>query len=107
LLAIAVPDSPVTPVVMVAVYKVLLARAVAGVKVATLPEASYVTVPVTAVVPGPASVKVEVLIVAGAIASLKVARMAWLTGTLTARLAGTVEMTVGAAVAGAVIKLHT
>ncbi len=107
MLAIAVPDSPVTPVVMVAVYKVLLARAVAGVKVATLPEASYVTVPVTAVVPGPASVKVAFLIVVAVIASLKVARMAWLVDTFTARLAGTVEMTIGALVAGTVMKLHT
>ncbi len=39
LLAIAAPVRPVTPVVTVAVYIVLYARFVLGVKVATLPEA--------------------------------------------------------------------
>ncbi len=64
------------------------------------------TVPVTAAAPGPVSVKVLLSIVEAVIASLKVASTAWLIGTLTARLAGTVEMTVGGVGAGTVMKLH-
>jgi hypothetical protein len=56
---------------MVAVYTVLYARTAAGVNVAVTP--LYVTVPVTAVPPGPVTVKVDPLIVAAFIASLKVA----------------------------------
>jgi len=50
---------------------------------------------------------VEVLIVAGVIATLKVALSAWLIGTAVARLAGTVAMTVGGVGAGSVLKSHT
>ena len=53
--------------------------------------------------PGPVTVKVAALIVAGSIASLNVAETRVFTGTAVAPLAGTVEMTVGAPVA----KVHT
>ena len=67
------------------------------------------TVPATAVPPGPASVKVVAAIVAGFIASLKVALTTWLMGTPVAPLAGIVETTVGGVVSGAVavVKVHT
>ncbi len=65
------------------------------------------TTPGTAVAPGPVSVKVNASIVAGVIASLKVAVSAWLVGTAVAPLTGTVEMTAGGAVAGSVRKLQT
>ena len=70
--------------------------------VATRP--AYVTVPVTAP-PGPVSVKVDVLIVAAAIASLKVALSAWPMGTFTALFRGAVGDTVGGGVI--VVKVHT
>jgi hypothetical protein len=56
---------------MVAVYRVLTASAAFGVKVATAPEQP--TVPVTGVVPGPATVKVADVIVPHFTAALKVA----------------------------------
>jgi hypothetical protein len=46
--------------------------------------------------PGPVTVKVAALIVAGFITSLKVAVNELLVGTLVAPLAGVVELTVGA-----------
>jgi len=65
------PPGSVAPVVIVAVYRVKAASEAVGVKVAVEPE--YVTAPATAVTPGPISVNVVVLIVAGAITELKVA----------------------------------
>jgi hypothetical protein len=57
-----------------AVYRTLAARLLAGANVATLHAALQVTVPVMKdVVPGPATVKVPVLIVAGSMPVLKVA----------------------------------
>jgi hypothetical protein len=86
---------------------VLDARLAAGVNVATEPAATKVTAPVTATPPGPLNVKVVALIVAGVMATLKVALRAWLMGTLVAPFTGTVEMTVGGVGAGTVLKVHT
>ena len=61
------------PVVRVAVYAVPSPRRADGVNVAVLLAELYVTIPATAVVPGPCTVNVVVLIVAGFIASPKVA----------------------------------
>src|SRR5439155_537880 len=65
-------------------------------------------VPVTAVPPGPVTLKLAVVIVKGSIASLKVALMVWLIGTAVAPLAGTVALTVGGVVSGVapVVKLQ-
>ena len=90
------------PVVMVAVNTVLVASAVVGVNVAVVP--AKVTAPATGAAPGPATVNVAALIVAGFITSLKVAEIVVLTATAVAPLTGTVETTVGA---GAVVKTHT
>ncbi len=62
----------------------------------------------TAVPPGPVTLKLAVVIVKGSIASLKVALMVWLIGTAVAPLAGTVALTVGAVVSGVapVVKLQ-
>jgi energy-converting hydrogenase Eha subunit B len=70
-----------------------------------------VTTPVTLAPPVTFNVKVVELIVAGVIATLKVALRAWLMGTPTAgtpgaELVGTVEMTVGGVGAGTVKKVH-
>jgi hypothetical protein len=82
---------------------VLSARGLDGVNVAV--DAAYVTTPVTGVVPGPVKVKVVVLIVAGFIASLKVAVTAVLGQT---PFAGVTEITVGGAHgSAAVVKVHT
>lgn len=62
------------------------------------------TAPATAVAPGPVTVKVVAVRVAGFIALLKVAETRVLTGTATAPFSGTVERTVGAA---EVVKVHT
>jgi hypothetical protein len=80
-----------------------LARLAAGVNVATKPE--YETAPLTAVPPGPVTVKVDVPIVVGFIASLKVAFSTWPTGTLVAPFPGTVAVTAGAGVI--VVKVQT
>jgi hypothetical protein len=88
---------------MVAVYRVFTASAADGVKVATLPV--QLTVPNTAVVPGPVKVKVVVVSVEHFIASLKVALSTWLMGTAVAPFTGIVDMTVG--VGEAVVKVHT
>ena len=61
-------------------------------------------VPATGVAPGPVTVKVAALIVAGFIASLNIAETGVLTGTAVAPLGGTVEITVGAA---AVVNVQT
>jgi len=77
---------------------VLAVRLAAGVKIAVLLAATYVTVPVTAVAPGgPVNVNVAVVIVAAFIGSLKVVEIAWFSGTPVAPFAGTVEVTVGMA----------
>ena len=64
----------------------------------------YVTVPVTAP-PGPDKVKVDALIVAGFIGSLKVAVTASPTATFVAALAGTMAITIGGGVI--VVNVHT
>ena len=53
------------------------------------------TLPTTGVVPGPASLTLTPLIVAGSMSSLKVAAMRVLRGTSCAPLAGWVNVTVG------------
>src|SRR5437899_716870 len=58
-----------------------------------------------AIPPGPVTVKLAVLIVKGSIASLKVALMVWLIATPVAALAGTVELTVGGVVSGAIAEI--
>ena len=73
-------------------------------------DSAYVTTPVTGVVPGPVNVKVVagLMIVAGFIASLKVAVTAVLGHIPAARLSGVTEITVGGAHASlAVVKVHT
>ena len=57
----------------------------------------YVTVPATAP-PGAVTVKVDPLIVAGFIASLKVALITWPIATFVAPFAGIVDTTTGAGV---------
>ena len=52
------------------------------------------------VAPGPVRRKLTLVMVPGSIPSLKVALIFWLVGTLLARLAGLVEVTVGASVSG-------
>jgi energy-converting hydrogenase Eha subunit B len=96
--ASAVPDESVAPVVIVAVYCVLYARFADGVNVATDPLAAYVTVPETAALPGPVSVKVAEVIVAAFIAWLKVAVRAVFTATPVVPLPGVTEVTVGGVV---------
>jgi hypothetical protein len=73
LLARPLPYMSCAPVVIVAVYSVLNARALAGVKIAVSLEASKVTTPVTAAEPGPVTRKVEPSIDAGFIGLLNVA----------------------------------
>jgi hypothetical protein len=102
LVASPAPVGSFTPVVIVAVNKVLLARMFVGVNVAVVP--AKVTVPATGVAPGPAKVNVAALIVAGFMASLNVAEIVVLAATPVAPLTGTVETTVGAA---AVVKVQT
>jgi hypothetical protein len=92
----ALPERSLAPVVTVAVNVALAVRLALGVNVAIVHPELQVTVPVTLVVPGPASVKVNVLIVAGSIPVLKVALTAWLMFTPVAALSGAVEVTVGA-----------
>ena len=102
LAASAAPVGSFAPVVIVAMYRVLVARMVVGVNVAVVP--ARVTVPVTGVAPGPAKVKVVELMVTTFMASLKVAEIGVLMGTAEDPLTGTVEMTVGGE---AVVKVHT
>jgi hypothetical protein len=102
---LAVSGAPVgsfAPVVIVAVNKVLLARMAAGVNVAVLPE--YVTAPATEVAPGPVTLNVAPVMVAGSMASLNVAEIIVFTATAVAAFAGMVETTVGG---GAVVKVQT
>jgi hypothetical protein len=102
LAASGTPVGSFAPVVIVAVNRVLVARTGDGVNVAVVP--AKVTVPATGVAPGPVTVNVAALIVAGFMALLKVAEIVVLTPTPVAPLTGTVETTVGAA---AVVKVHT
>ena len=62
------------------------------------------TVPATGVIPGPVTLNVDPLMVAGFMGPLNVAETIVLTGTAVARFAGTVETTVGG---GAVVNVHT
>jgi hypothetical protein len=102
LAASAAPVGSFAPVVIVAMYKVLVARMVVGVNVAVVP--AKMTVPPTGVAPGPTKVKVVELMVAAFMASLNVAEIVVLMGTAVDPLTGTVEMTVGGK---AVVKVHT
>jgi len=102
LAASGVPEGSFAPVVIVAVNNVLLARIAVGVKVAVLPV--YVTAPGTGVAPGPVTVKVVPVMVAGFMGALNVAEMSVLTATAVAPFTGTVDTTVGG---GAVVKVHT
>jgi hypothetical protein len=106
LFAKELPSKSAAPVVMVAVNRVFRARAVDGVKVAV--EAAYVTTPSTGVVPGPVNVNVEPLMVAGFIASLKVAVATVLEQTPVVAVGGVSEITVGGTQAvAAVVNVHT
>jgi hypothetical protein len=79
---------------------VLTARLLVGVKIAVLFVASRVTAPETGVAPGPVvTIKVSLVIVAGAIALLKIAVIFLLIGTPVAASAGLVEVIVGATAA--------
>ena len=102
LAASAAPVGSFAPVVIVAMYKVLVARMVVGLNVAVVP--AKMTVPPTGVAPGPTKVKVVELMVAAFMASLNVAEIVVLMGTAVDPLTGTVEMTVGGK---AVVKVHT
>ena len=73
----------------------LAVRLAVGVKIAVLLDATYETVPATAVPPGPFTVKVELVMFAGFIDSLKVAEIFWFSGTPVARFAGIVAVTLG------------
>jgi hypothetical protein len=94
------PAESFTPVVIVAVYKVLLARTRVGVNVAVEP--ANVTAPATGVAPGPVKVNVALLTVSGSIGSLNVAETSVFTSTAVAPAAGIVEIMVGRPV----VKLH-
>jgi hypothetical protein len=98
----ALPKRSLAPVVTLAVNWALVARLAVGVNVAIVHPELQLTVPFTLVVPGPASVKVNVLIVAGSMPVLKVALIVWLMFTPVAVSAGAVEVTVGAVVFEAV-----
>ena len=93
--ASVLPPALIAPVVTVAVNLVLGTRFTVGMKIAVLLPGAYVTMPVTAVAPGPVRVNVVPLIVAGFMGSLKVAEIFWFSGTPVARFAGFVEVTVG------------
>src|SRR5580658_6109139 len=62
---------------------------------AVLLAATYVTAPATAVVPGPVTVNVAVVMVVEFIDSLNVAEIFWFSGTPTAPFTGIVEVTLG------------
>ena len=103
------PAKSLAAVVIVAVNKTPVANALVGVNVAVAPISEYVTVPGTGVIPGPVRLKVNPVMVAESIGSLKVAVTFWLVATVGARSAGIVEMTVGATVSEAapVTKVQT
>ena len=102
LTARAAPAGSFAPVVIVAVNRVLVGRTAVGVNVAVVP--TKLTAPATGVAPGPVTVKVVPLIVAGFMPSLNVAVTVVLAATPVAPFTGTVERTVGAE---AVVKVHT
>jgi hypothetical protein len=87
-----------------AVYKVLFASGLDGVKITPVPLPVQLTVPVTEPT-GAGAVTVNVVVerVAQFIALLNVALMAWLSRTPVALLAGVVESTVGSV---SVVKFH-
>lgn len=97
LAASALPNSSIAPVVIVAVKGVLAVRlAAGGVKVATLVDELYATVPDTLVPLAVFKVNVEVLIVAGFIALLNVAVIIATLGQTTVEpFGGVTEVTVG------------
>src|SRR5437879_5230504 len=78
---------------MVALYAVLAARLAAGLNSAVTP--TDVALPDTAAPPGPVSVKVAAVMLAGSIASLKVAAKPVLIATPVAPFGGLVELSVG------------
>jgi hypothetical protein len=85
-------------VLIVAVYCVLGAKFAVGVNVVVFVLATYVTVPGTAAPPAPAADTANVpaaVTVVAFIASLNVAVIFWLMGTLMAPFKGFVEVTVG------------
>ena len=83
---------------IVAVYMASGARLLLGLKRAMLFVASQTTVPVTAVAPGPVTLKVVAVSVVESIPSLNVAMIFPLIGTVVAVFTGIVEFTVGAVV---------
>jgi hypothetical protein len=87
----------------VAVYKVLFTSGLDGVKITPVPLPVQLTVPATAVVPGPVTVNVVVERVEQFIALLNVALMGWLSRTPVAVFAGMVESTVGSV---SVVNVH-
>src|ERR1022692_2451610 len=106
LLATALPERSLAPVVMVATKEVPGARVLDGAKVAVAP--IKVTAPGT-VTPPCFKVKVDVLIVAGSIGSLKVAESLLLMGTPLDPTEGVTEITTGMSVftTAPVVKLQT
>jgi len=89
--------TPLVPPVMVAVYVVCAARLELGCRVALLVAASYVTVAATRLPPCFfLTVKVELVIVAGFKASLKLATTVVIGETLLLLLVGIVLVTLGA-----------
>jgi hypothetical protein len=106
LLASDMPERSWAPVVIVAVKTVLVARSVAGVKVATEPEQPMV--PGTGVVPGPLTVNAAAGNAGQFIGSLKVALSTWVTGTPVVVFTGTVDSTARAGkTCEAVVKVQT
>src|SRR4051794_22422082 len=81
-----------------AVYTVETVRAALGVNVAVCVELLYAEVPLTGVVPGPAS---ATLVVVACMGSLNVALTVVLVGTFVVPLAGLWPVTVGGVVSGA------
>ena len=104
LLAMGSPCVSKAPVVIVAVYKVLVASGLDGVKIATKPLPVQLTVPVTEPTgAGAATVNVVVERVEQLIALLNVALMGWLSRTPVALGDGIVETTVGSV---SVVNVH-
>ncbi len=89
------PDGSLMPVVIITLINAPYGSGKVGVKVAVLPSALQVILPAIAVAPL-ASVKVPVLMVAVAIASLKLTVTSEFVATLRAFSTGTTEMMVGA-----------
>ena len=98
--------TPLVPPVIVAVYVVCAARLEPGCRVALLVDGSYVTVAVTRLPPCFfLTVNVELVIVAGFSASLKLATTVAMGGTLFPLLVGTVLATVGATISTVQVKV--